>query len=107
MVTKHSETAEVKPFPGAKRRILSRGGALMLVEVKFDKGIVVEPHAHAHEQVTYVVSGRIVVSIGGRDHELGPGDSFYAAPNVPHGVKILESAVLTDSFTPQREDFLR
>lgn len=107
MVTKHSDTAETKPFPGAKRRILSRGGALMLVEVKFDKGIVVEPHAHMHEQVTYVVSGRIIVTMAGREQELGPGDSFYAAPNVQHGVRILESAVLTDSFTPQREDFLR
>lgn len=107
MVTKHADAAETQPFSGARRRILSRGGALMLVEVRFDKGIIVEPHAHRHEQTTYIVSGRIVVSIDGQDHELGPGDSFYAAPNVPHGVRILENAVLTDCFTPQREDFLR
>jgi quercetin dioxygenase-like cupin family protein len=44
--------------------------------------------------------------MAGQEDTLGPGDSFYAGPNVPHAVRFLEDSVVTDTFTPQREDFL-
>jgi quercetin dioxygenase-like cupin family protein len=34
------------------------------------------------------------------------GDSFYIAPNVPHGTRCLEAGVLLDVFSPIREDFM-
>jgi len=106
MVLRNKEVPAKDLFPGARRKILARGGGLMAVEVRFDAGCQVATHAHRHEQVSYVVSGKIELAMGGRKELLGPGDSFYAAPEEPHGVNFLEDSIVVDTFTPQREDFL-
>jgi quercetin dioxygenase-like cupin family protein len=106
MVIHNADVKKKDLFPGASRKVIARGGAMMLVEVRFDAGTVVEAHAHPHEQSSYVVSGKIVLTLAGKQETLGPGDSFYAGPNVPHGVRFLEDSVVVDCFTPQREDFL-
>jgi quercetin dioxygenase-like cupin family protein len=106
MVLRNNEVESKDLFPGASRKILARGGGLMAVEVRFDAGCQVAAHAHRHEQVSYVVSGKIELLMGGKAEVLGPGDTFYAAPDEPHGVNFLEDSVVVDTFTPQREDFL-
>ncbi|HPM73900.1 MAG TPA: cupin domain-containing protein [Spirochaetales bacterium] len=106
MVVKNLEVPAKALFDGASRKILARGGGLMAVEARFAKGTSIDEHAHPHEQVSYVVSGRLVVTLGGREETLGPGDSFYAGPGMPHAVRFLEDSVVTDTFTPQRDDFL-
>ncbi len=106
MVVHNADVKKKDLFKGASRKIIARGGGMMLVEVRFDAGTVTEVHAHPHEQVTYVVSGKIALSLDGRDETLASGDSFYAGPNVPHGVRFLEDSVVVDAFSPQREDFL-
>lgn len=106
MIVKNADIDPKQLFPGAYRKILARGGGMMVVEAHFDAGKEVAEHAHPHEQASYVVSGRLVLRMDGREETLGPGDSFYAAPNAPHAVRFLEDSVVTDTFTPQREDFL-
>ena len=63
-------------------------------------------HQHVHRQATYVVRGRFEVTVGDERRELRAGDSFFAGPNVRHGVIALEDGALVDVFTPAREDFL-
>jgi quercetin dioxygenase-like cupin family protein len=106
MVLRNKEVIAKELFPGAHRKVLARGGGLMAVEVRFDAGCQVARHAHKHEQVSYVVSGKIELVMDGKTEVLGPGDSFYAAPDEPHGVNFLADSVVVDTFTPQREDFL-
>ncbi|HUW69116.1 MAG TPA: cupin domain-containing protein [bacterium] len=106
MIVHNSEVRPSTPAPGITRRVLARGGGMMIVEVRFAAGTLVAEHAHPHEQASYVVSGRIVVTMEGKDETLGTGDSFYVAPNVPHSVRLLEDSIVTDTFTPQRQDFL-
>ena len=106
MILRNKEVSAKDLFPGAKRKILARGGKLMLVEVNFAAGSQVPAHTHKHEQVSYVVSGKIELTMGGKTEILGPGDSFYAGPEVSHGVNFLEDSIVVDTFTPQREDFL-
>jgi quercetin dioxygenase-like cupin family protein len=106
MVLRNKEVKAKDLFPGASRKILARGGGLMAVEVKFAAGCQVPAHTHRNEQVSYVVSGRIELSIDGRKELLGPGDTFYAGPDEQHGVNFLEDTIVVDVFTPQREDFL-
>lgn len=106
MVLRNKEVKAKELFAGASRKVLARGGNLMMVEVRFDAGCQVPAHAHRHEQVSYVVSGKIELNLGGETEVLGPGDTFYAAPDVPHGVNFLENSVVVDTFSPQREDFL-
>jgi quercetin dioxygenase-like cupin family protein len=106
MVFRYKDIASTEIMPGANRKLLARGGALMVVEASFAAGTIVAAHAHRHEQVTYIVRGRIEVTMNGATDVLTDGDSFYAGPNVAHGVRFLEDSLVTDTFTPQREDFL-
>ncbi len=106
MIVSHQEGKGVVAEPGVTRTTLAWGDHLMIVEFKFDKGAGSPPHAHPHEQIAYCVSGHFRATVGDEVRELFPGDSFYAGPNVPHGVVALESSLMLDSFTPIRENFI-
>ena len=93
-----------------RQRYLGYTSELMMVVIDFDDGPTEKPdppHSHPHEQVSYVVTGDLIVHIGEQKEQLGPGDMFTVPPNIPHTVQLLSSHVrLVDTFTPLREDFL-
>ena len=78
----------------------------MMVRVDFEPGAVGAVHHHPHRQVTYVASGRFEITVGAERRELDAGDSFFAAADVPHGVRATHAGTLIDVFTPMRRDFL-
>lgn len=47
-------------------------------------------HAHPHEQVVYVIRGKMQVNMEGSSRVLGPGEAVLFPPNVPHGTTMLE-----------------
>ncbi len=90
-----------------KRKILSRGGSMMAVEVHFKESGIGKKHSHSqHEQISYILEGEFEVEVGEEKKVLSKGDSFYAGENVEHGVEALQDSVILDVFTPQRDDFL-
>ncbi|MEM7778053.1 MAG: cupin domain-containing protein [Pseudomonadota bacterium] len=91
---------------GIRRQILGYDHSLMVARVEFETGARGDIHAHPHSQVSYVESGEFLVSIGGKEQLLGPGDSFYVEPHIDHGAVCRKSGVLLDVFSPVREDFL-
>jgi len=92
---------------GVVRKVLAYSKNLMTVELRFEKGAVGAPHSHPHEQIGYIISGKLVYQEAGQEDKiLGTGDTYYVAPNVVHGVQILEETKLLDIFTPMREDFV-
>ena len=93
---------------GVRRRTLASGTAMMQMLVTLQAGSRLPEHSHPHEQVTFVVSGRVRFSLNGGSeaHDLGPGESIYLASNVPHGAEALEDTVVADTFSPPREDLL-
>ena len=92
---------------GVRRQVLGHGPDLMMVRVEFAKGAVGALHHHPHRQVTYVAAGAFEASVGGATRRLGPGDCFFAAADVEHGVVALEDGTLIDVFTPARDDFVK
>ncbi len=106
MIVKNQSEAGQNIASGVERKILSRGGSLMAVEFTFKKGAVGEVHTHPHEQIGYIVEGRFELETDGEKEILGPGDTYYIAPNVPHGVLTLEDGKVFDVFNPHRQDFL-
>ncbi|HBX69493.1 MAG TPA: hypothetical protein DEH25_08955 [Chloroflexi bacterium] len=94
---------------GVERR-LGHTDNLMMVIIDFDDGPQTEPdppHAHPHEQVSYVAEGEIFFFIDGKCERLGPGDMFLSPPDKPHSIQLLTQHVrLVDCFTPIRQDFL-
>ena len=106
MIFPKANQKTVQVSPGVLRKHLAAGGRLMAVEVHFEQGAVGAIHQHPNEQVTYVLSGRFEFQENDKKTVIGKGDSVYVESNVPHGVVALETGVLLDVFTPQREDFL-
>ena len=107
MFTENKNIAAKDLGGGTKRKVLSYSKNLMACELTFEKGAVGAPHSHPHEQIGYIISGKLVYQEEGQEDKiLGTGDTYYVAPNVVHGVQILEETKLLDIFTPMREDFV-
>ncbi len=93
---------------GVTRKILSYSEKLMTVELHFEPGSVGAPHRHPHEQIGYIVSGKLIYrEEGEEDRLLRTGDTYYVKPNAVHGIEVIEETKLLDIFTPMREDFVK
>jgi quercetin dioxygenase-like cupin family protein len=101
----YKDAQPVEMLPGLVRRVLACSKTMMLAEFSFESGAEVPQHHHPHDQVGYVVSGRMRMTIGGEVAECGPGDSYHAPSDVPHSGVALERSVLIDVFNPPREDY--
>jgi quercetin dioxygenase-like cupin family protein len=108
-VQRYNEMQAVKIREAVERR-LGHTENLMMVIIDFNDGPQSEPdppHAHPHEQVSYVAEGEILFFLEGVGEQLGPGDMFLVPPGKPHSIQLLSSHVrLVDCFYPIREDFL-
>ena len=63
-------------------------------------------HDHPHEQIGYLVSGRLLFTIEDLTLELGPGDSWLVPGGLRHTVTALEDAIAVDVFSPVRTEYL-
>ena len=91
---------------GVKRRTLVSGKTMMQMRVHLDIGSHLPEHQHPNEQVTFIQSGHLRLTVAGEARELHIGDSFYIASNVPHSADAMEDTVAIDTFSPPREDLL-
>jgi quercetin dioxygenase-like cupin family protein len=56
------------PEPGLRRQVMSYSPNLMLVRHKMEEGWMGAAHSHPQEQLLYVVSGAIQLTIGNVVH---------------------------------------
>ena len=105
MYFRRQDASVVEMMEGLTRRVLATSEGLMLAEFTFDQGAEVPTHSHPHDQVGYIVSGRMKMVIGDQTTECGPGDSYHAPPGVSHSGVALVPAVVIDVFSPPREDY--
>jgi quercetin dioxygenase-like cupin family protein len=78
---------------------------MMICEFTFNKSVTIPIHSHPHDQVGYVVKGRVEMTIDGEKYILSKGDSYSAPSNIPHGAYTLEPSIIVDTFSPPREDY--
>ncbi|VVB70444.1 Cupin domain protein [uncultured archaeon] len=78
----------------------------MICRFDLETGVEIPSHSHPQSQAGYIVSGRICITVGGKSQDLGPGDSYSAPPGVLHSARTLEKAVVVDTFSPPRDDYL-
>jgi quercetin dioxygenase-like cupin family protein len=95
-----------EPEPGLHRQVLAHTSAMMLVRHTMTKGWQGAAHSHPHEQLVYVVSGRIAVTVNEVEFEVSTGQSFIVGSNVEHMAGALEDSVVLDVFTPARADYV-
>jgi quercetin dioxygenase-like cupin family protein len=110
MGTVKSSEITAAPIGAGRSRYLAHTDRLMVVVVDFNDGPAASadpPHAHPHEQVSYVAAGELILVMGAEKTRLSAGDLFTVPANVPHAVQTLSPHVrLIDAFHPIREDFL-
>lgn len=102
------EAAAVRGFspePGLIRRVLAHNDKLMLVEHHAEGGWVGAAHSHPHDQLVYVVKGRLHVVVGETRFEARAGDSFVVPGGVTHQASAQEVSIMLDVFTPARAEY--
>lgn len=80
---------------------------MTVARIVLARGAHVPLHSHANEQVTNVLSGRLLVRAGGEETELAAGESVLFPADLPHEVVALEDSIALDVFAPVREDWVR
>ena len=101
-----NENPWIELAPGIRRRTVTHGTTMYQMIAELEAGSVMPEHKHPQEQIMFIISGRMKVNVGGASHELRPGESFYLASNVPHGVETLEKTTVLDTFSPPRDEYL-
>jgi quercetin dioxygenase-like cupin family protein len=106
MFQKHSESGYTLAIPGIEQKTLVYGERTLMTEFLMKKGSRLPQHSHPHEQIGYLVNGRIRLSIGLEESDVVPGDSWCIPSGAEHGAEILEDSVAIEVFSPVREDYL-
>jgi quercetin dioxygenase-like cupin family protein len=96
---------KVEMFPGFWRQTLVSGDRLMLCLFTWRAGATLPAHAHHHEQVGYVASGVVELTVSGRTMLTCSGCSYFIPSNEIHSARALEDSIVIDAFSPPREEY--
>lgn len=102
----HDAAQRIEMFDGVARRTLNAGALSSIHEIEIAAGSVVPMHTHPHEQIGYLVSGRVKFELGDETKELTAGDSWVIPSEVPHEVTAIVDSVALDIFSPAREEYI-
>lgn len=104
-----SDTPATQVASNISRKLLHLNN-LMMVIVDFTDGPQSEPekpHAHPHEQISYIAEGEVYLFVDGDKKRLKAGDMFAVPGGVYHCIQMLSAQVrIIDSFSPIRQEFL-
>mgnify|MGYP002261256517 FL=1 len=87
-----------------RRRII--GEQVMVSHVTLKKGCFVPTHAHANEQMTCVLTGRLRFTLGDESSSnretvmVGSGEVIHLPSSVPHAAEAIEETAVLDIFSP-------
>jgi len=87
------------------RRVLS-GEQGMIVWWDIKAGGHAAAHRHPHEQIVWMIKGRMDFRIGDEHRSMGPGDVAVIPGGVEHEGWFPEDTLVAAVFAPPREDFL-
>ena len=87
------------------RRVLA-GKQGMMVWWTIKAGAHAAAHKHSHEQIVWMLKGKMDFRIGEERRSMGPGDVAVIPSGVEHEGFFAEDTEVVDMFAPPREDFL-
>ncbi|MBL9214244.1 MAG: cupin domain-containing protein [Opitutaceae bacterium] len=91
-------------FGGTIRGHYAHTGRMTIGEVHIQANTTLPTHSHPHEQVSYVLAGRVEFTVGDQTSVLEAGMVALIPGGVSHGCKALTACRILDVFTPVRED---
>ena len=87
-------------------RKIAAGDQGMIVWWSMTAGAHAAAHKHPHEQIAYMLKGKMEFRLGGERRTCGPGDVVVIPGGVEHEAFFPEDTEVIDVFAPPREDFL-
>jgi quercetin dioxygenase-like cupin family protein len=99
------ELPEEKVTDKITRRVLI-GDKEMIVWWSMKAGAHAAAHRHPHEQIFWMISGRMDFRLADQRRMCGPGDLGVIPGGVEHEAWFPEDTEVIDVFAPPREDFL-
>ncbi len=96
---------EEKVTPLISRKVVT-GEKEMVVYWKMKAGAHAAAHHHPHEQIFWMLSGKMQFRLGDEKRTCGPGDLGVIPGGVEHEAWFPEDTEVIDIFAPPREDFL-
>lgn len=91
---------------GIEQKTVAYGDQTLMAEFRLQQGANLPLHSHPHEQIGYLVTGHLLLTIGEEVHDVLSGDSWCIPGDVPHCAECLEDAVAVEVFSPVRVDYL-
>jgi quercetin dioxygenase-like cupin family protein len=91
-----------------ERRLIT-GDRMMLAHVYLQKGCIVPTHSHENEQLTYILEGALLFTLGEEQNvevTVSAGEVLHIPSNLPHKAVALEDTLDVDVFSPPRQDWL-
>lgn len=102
---KRETVEQVETLEGIHRRTMGTTDEAMLCQFTLEAGSIVPRHNHMNDQVGYIVSGEIEITIGDETRNLKAGDSYAIPGGIYHSAKVLQDTQTIDVFSPPREDY--
>lgn len=91
-------------FPGVAGHY-AHHGRFTIGHIDLDAGAVVPMHEHPHDQISYVIDGRLEFTSGGETRVMEPGACLIIPGGTLHGCRAITACRVIDTFTPIREDY--
>jgi quercetin dioxygenase-like cupin family protein len=87
-------------------RKIAAGDREMIVWWSMKAGARAAAHKHPHEQIAYMLKGKMEFRLGDERRTCGAGDIVVIPSGVEHEAYFPEDTEVIDVFAPPREDFL-
>lgn len=100
-----ADVEQIEMLDGVHRRTMASTDEAMLCHFYLEMGSLVPTHHHMNDQVGFVISGKIEMTIGDVVRIIKTGDSYAIPGGIPHSAKAIEDAYVIDVFSPPREDY--
>jgi quercetin dioxygenase-like cupin family protein len=89
---------------GQARHVMHLSG-MSAMFVRLAKGTIGDAtHHHPHEQIAYIIRGKVRMFVGDQTAILAAGSGYRIPGDVPHHLEALEDTLVMDCFSPKRDD---
>lgn len=95
-------TVEGLPLRGGegRYRLLETAESGLAYLIHYPAGVASPTHAHDHDSIVYVLSGRLRGAVDGLETEVGPGGSVLHPRGVAHHVEALTDSMWVEFKSP-------
>ena len=106
MFCKNDSKSYREVLPGISMKAVVYGEKTLMTEFFLKSGSTLPTHTHIHEQTGYLISGKILLTIGEETFEVEPGDSWSIPGGINHSAAILENSIAVEVFSPRRDEYM-